>query len=198
MGPEGQSDDRATLPAQGGDAQRTGSPPCFRVTATSPENTQNIGSILGRLLRPGDLILLRGPLGAGKTCLAQGVVRGFGLRARVTSPSFTLANVYENPETRSCLYHLDLWRIKSAPEALGIGLDEYLEGPGPCIIEWPEIATSVLPNEHLQIRFTVHADARELEICGFGQRHRALLEKLRERLHHKGYKVEEETSAARD
>ena len=152
---------------------------CVSVVSSSPEETRRIGATLGRLLRPGDLVLLQGPLGAGKTCFTQGIARGFGFAGRVISPSFTLANVYESAEAGAPLYHLDLWRIKSPVEALGLGLDEYLDGAGPCVIEWPEIAESVLPYEFLRVRIEPRGESRCLELCAFGARPEALVHALR-------------------
>lgn len=116
--------------------------------------------------------------GSGKTCFTQGIARGFGFSGRVISPSFTLANVYEPEGDGRPLYHLDLWRIKSPVEALGLGLDEYLAGAGPCVIEWPEVAETVLPVDYLLVRIVPHGEARTLEICAVGDRPRALLAAL--------------------
>ena len=197
MGPDDRLDDQSPASVQTNHSEPSPEQHCLRLLAMSPEQTQQIGAVLGRFIAAGDLILLQGPLGAGKTCLTQGIVRGFGLDARVTSPSFTLANVYEAPSDGCPLYHLDLWRIKSAPEALGIGLDEYVEGPGPCVVEWPDVAADVLPSEYLRVRFEIVGEARRLEICAIGARPRVLLEQLRSALG-----VREETAggsgAARD
>jgi tRNA threonylcarbamoyladenosine biosynthesis protein TsaE len=179
MGPDDRFGEPPAARSEPGPAESPPGQECLWLTTTTPAQTQHVGAVLGRLLAPGDVILLQGPLGAGKTCLTQGIVRGFGLPARVTSPSFTLANVYEAPPGRCPLYHLDLWRIKSAPEALGIGLDEYLDGSGPCVIEWPEVAADVLPREYLRIRFEIVGETRRLEICAIGTRPRALLEQFR-------------------
>jgi tRNA threonylcarbamoyladenosine biosynthesis protein TsaE len=155
-------------------------PPCLTICTTSAEDTQLLGEELGRALRPGDLVLLQGPIGAGKTTLTQGIARGLGLDAYVTSPSFTLANVYQPTGAgRVPLYHLDLWRIKSPAEALGIGLDEYLDASGPCVIEWPDVAATVLPGDYLRIRIEPAGDARTFEVCPFGERPAALVEALR-------------------
>jgi tRNA threonylcarbamoyladenosine biosynthesis protein TsaE len=152
---------------------------CLAVVSASADETQQYGAVTGQLLRPGDLLLLQGPIGAGKTCFTQGLARGMGLSARVTSPSFTLANVYEPIGGGFPLYHLDLWRITSPLEALGIGLEEYLAAEGVCVVEWPDVAEVVLPDEHLLIRFTVVGDERVLEFDAAGARPRALLSDLR-------------------
>jgi len=158
-------------------------PPDLILTTGSADETQRIGETLGALLLPGDLVLLHGPLGAGKTTFTQGVARGMGLLSRVTSPSFTLANVYEPNGHGFSLNHLDLWRIKSPEEALGIGLDEYLSENAGCIVEWPDVAAPVFPGEQLRIRFTANSDARELTFRAAGRRPTQLLEALRGALH---------------
>ncbi|MGH2459656.1 MAG: tRNA (adenosine(37)-N6)-threonylcarbamoyltransferase complex ATPase subunit type 1 TsaE [Chloroflexota bacterium] len=155
---------------------RDGELPCRTLPSASAEETRRVGELLGRHLLPSDVILLQGPLGAGKTCLTQGIARGYGFRGRVISPSFTLANVYELDDGKPPLYHLDLWRIKSPVEALGLGLDEYLAGTGPCVIEWPEVAETVMPGAYLRVRIESVEDGRRIEICAVGGRPRSLLE----------------------
>ncbi len=160
-------------------SRSTGAVVPLSITTASAEETQALGEALGRLLQPGDLILLRGPIGAGKTTFTQGLARGLGLNARVTSPSFTLANVYEPEKGGFPLFHLDLWRIRSPLEALGIGLDEYLDGAGATVIEWPEVAEVVLPVEYLAIRFALAGDTRRrLALEPVGERPRQILARL--------------------
>lgn len=147
--------------------------------STRAEDTRTLGTILGRLLRRGDLVLLEGPLGAGKTTFTQGIARGMNLSAPVTSPSFTLANVYEPDGASSSLFHLDLWRITSPLEALGIGLEEYVSADGPCVIEWPEVAAEVLPPEVLRVVIERVGDTRRLTFDAVGERPTALLNQFR-------------------
>lgn len=147
----------------------------LRLTSNSPEQTQRLGERLGRVLEVGDLVLLQGSLGAGKTTFTQGIARGLGLSTPVTSPSFTLANVYEQPGADLPLFHLDLWRIKSPLEALGIGLDEYLSGEGACVIEWPDIAAEVLPADYLRVEIERVGDGRAFTFSPAGPRPSRLL-----------------------
>jgi tRNA threonylcarbamoyladenosine biosynthesis protein TsaE len=148
------------------------------VVAPTAEETTGLGEAVGRLARPGDLILLRGPIGAGKTTFTQGLARGMGIQARVTSPSFTLANVYDERRDAT-LYHLDLWRMRTPAEALGIGLEEYLSDAGVCVVEWPEIAEDVLPGEYVRIGFELAGESRRIELCPVGERPGALVAELR-------------------
>lgn len=110
-----------------------------------------MGSVLGRGLSPGDLILLFGELGAGKTTLVRGIARGVGYRGRVFSPTFALAHVYRgNPLT---LHHLDLYRLKEG-ETGELGLDELLADPrGAVVVEWPE-AAGRWPARRIEVRLS--------------------------------------------
>lgn len=166
----------------GRDSASLGLAPSLTFITRAPEETQRLGETVGRLLRPGDLVLLQGNLGAGKTTFTQGVARGMGLPGAVTSPSFTLANVYQPSGSGVPLYHLDLWRIKSPAEALGIGLDEYLSGEGPCVVEWPDVAAEVLPTDFLQVRIDHAGDTRHLTFIPFGARPAELVQALRDAL----------------
>jgi len=100
---------------------------------TSPEETERLGEALAPSLREGDVVSLRGPLGAGKTRFVGGLARGLAPGARVRSPTFTLVNEYPG---RITLVHLDLYRVEPA-DVEALGLDDYLEG-GALVVEWGE------------------------------------------------------------
>ena len=107
--------------------------------SNSPDETFLLGGRLGRELRGGDFVLLRGGLGAGKTLLAKGIVQALGFDVdEVTSPSFALVNLYKTNEHN--VYHIDLWRIdEKSDAAFAVGLDEILEDPRAIVmIEWAE------------------------------------------------------------
>ena len=106
-----------------------------------PEETQQVGRIIGEQARPGDVYLLTGPLGAGKTCLTQGIALGLGVPGHVRSPTFVLMTRYQG---RLTLHHMDLYRIGGPLEAWDLGLDEYLSGDGVCVIEWAGRAAEVV------------------------------------------------------
>ncbi len=114
----------------------------------SAAQTHRLGARLGELLQAGDVLLLEGDLGAGKTVFAQGVAEGLGIQDPVTSPTFTLIHEYEG---RLPLYHVDLYRLAGDPDAAAIGLEEYLWGEGVTLIEWPDRAGRLLPPERLTI-----------------------------------------------
>ncbi len=118
-----------------------GSESSYRVTTTlreavtdTPAQTEALGEQLGGRLRQGDLVLLQGELGAGKTTFVRGVARGCGSGAQVTSPSFQLVRVYPG---RLQLAHVDLYRLESSAELRDLGLDELLD-QGAVVVEWGE------------------------------------------------------------
>jgi tRNA threonylcarbamoyladenosine biosynthesis protein TsaE len=102
------------------------------VTTASPAETEELGRRLGERLAPGDVVLLNGELGAGKTTFVRGVARGVGSAAPVASPTFQLVRVYPGPLQ---LAHVDLYRIENSAELADLGLDE-LSGQGAVVVEW--------------------------------------------------------------
>ena len=121
-----------------------------------------LGQKLGELLREGDVIVLTGDLGAGKTQLTKGIARGMGVTDDVTSPTFTIQMVYEGEELP--LYHFDLYRLESADQLDDTGLFDALGSDGPCVIEWGERFLDQLGSERLDVclsRLDEQADAGE-------------------------------------
>ena len=129
-----------------------------------PEETQTIGQNIGETLKNGDVVALIGDLGAGKTCLTQGIARGIGIASHevVNSPSYTLINEYAGEIP---IYHIDLYRLQHHGEIVDLGLEEYLEGNGICIIEWADRMTNLLPTNRIQITITwVDESTRRIEL----------------------------------
>ena len=126
----------------------------------SPEETQALGEKLGKTLKQGDVIALIGDLGTGKTCLTQGIARGAGIASDeiVSSPSYILINEYSGMVP---IYHIDLYRLENSEEIAELGLSEYVEGDGICIIEWAERMAEALPDSCIKIHITL-ADANAL------------------------------------
>lgn len=120
-------------------------------TTASVEQTRALGEALASLARPGDLLLLAGDLGAGKTAFVQGFGRGLGVVERITSPTFTLVHVYDG---RLPIHHLDVYRLEQLSEALDLGLPEMLDEGGVVLIEWGEAILPVLPHDYLEVRLT--------------------------------------------
>jgi tRNA threonylcarbamoyladenosine biosynthesis protein TsaE len=123
-------------------------PATLSIQTGSPEATQQVGRIIGHQARPGDVYLLTGPLGAGKTCLTQGIAWGLGVAAHPRSPTFVLITRYQG---RLTLHHMDLYRISDPLEAWDLGLEEYLSGDGVCVIEWADQAEELFAGEALWI-----------------------------------------------
>ncbi len=149
-----------------------------RITSRSPAETIAIGCGLGKLLQPGDILCLRGGLGAGKTCFARGVAVGLGAdESRVSSPTFVLAQEYRG---RIPMYHLDLYRLGSAEEFEDAGLDEYIGGDGVAVIEWPDVYSPLLNMDRLTVEIgTTAVYGRELVLSPQGDRYRRILEEMR-------------------
>ncbi len=131
---------------------------------SSPEATRALGQGLGRRLSYGDVVLLHGDLGSGKTTLAQGILTGLGVTGPAPSPSFTLINEYQGETAAGDalrVYHLDLYRLRDDADFESIGLDDYLapEG-GISLIEWPERAASYFDDDFLLVEITPAGDDR--------------------------------------
>jgi tRNA threonylcarbamoyladenosine biosynthesis protein TsaE len=138
---------------------------------STPGATRRLGERIGRLLRAGDVVLLSGELGAGKTVLAQGIGRGLGVEAPIKSSSFVLVNEYDG---RLRLYHADLYRLEDPQQVAELALEE-LASDGVLVVEWPERAPHELPPDHVFVRIAYDgATGRTVAIEGSGERYREL------------------------
>jgi len=140
------------------------------VKTDSPEETEEVGKLLGMHLGPGDVISLIGELGSGKTCFTRGIAFGLGIGETVpiVSPTFTLINEYPG---KTPLFHFDLYRIEDKGRIFDLGYQEYFYGKGVAVIEWGEKATHLLPDEYCLILFSSAFDEkREIKIKGHGKR----------------------------
>lgn len=148
----------------------------FELSTAGEEETRDVGARLGRVLQKGDIVLLSGDLGTGKTCLTQGIGRGLGCAAPVNSPSFVLMNEYGGRET---LYHVDLYRIEDVEELDELGLWDYAER-GVLVIEWPERGAELLPGDGLiiELRYGDVDRQRRLRFLPRGPRGEALVRAL--------------------
>jgi tRNA threonylcarbamoyladenosine biosynthesis protein TsaE len=132
------------------------------IVSRSPEETRALAAELAARLNAGDVLALHGELGAGKTCFIQGVAAALNVEQPVSSPTYTLVNEYRG---RLPLYHIDLYRLRHAGDALNLGLDEYLEGEGITAIEWAERAEAALPARTIHVRLAHGDDERERVVC---------------------------------
>jgi tRNA threonylcarbamoyladenosine biosynthesis protein TsaE len=150
--------------------------PALDLISHSPQQTRNVGLHLGQVLRPGDVVLLFGEIGSGKTALTQGIAQGLQVATSVQSPTFTLVVEHEgiiDDQSPVTLYHLDLYRIEDTSEIETFGHEEYLDDPdGIVVIEWPERLGTMLPEEHLLITIEYLADTkRKLMFFARGDRY---------------------------
>ena len=149
----------------------------FDLLSASPEETQQIGIGLGELAEAGDVFLLIGALGAGKTCLTQGITWGLGIDDYARSPSFVIMRELAG---RLPLYHLDLFRLERTNEIEDLGLDDYFYGSGVCVVEWAERGLELLPAENLTIEISFRDDTeRLLRFSPHGERYQRLLSELK-------------------
>jgi tRNA threonylcarbamoyladenosine biosynthesis protein TsaE len=143
--------------------------------SASAAQTRRLGAALGALLQPGDMILLTGDLGAGKTTLTQGIGAGLGVLGVINSPTFTILKEYHG---RLALYHFDLYRIESPDEINALGFEDYFESDGVSVVEWAERGESETPDARplwpdgaLRVTLVNEAGvARALHIRTTGQR----------------------------
>lgn len=139
------------------------------IHSKSPQQTRDIGAALGVLLRAGDVVVLDGELGAGKTTFTQGLGRGLQIPEPITSPTFVLAR--ESQGQVGLLTHVDVYRLTSLVEWDDLDVD--IEG-GITVIEWGERIASALPEDRLTIRLVAEGDDRQLEILASGDRSRQI------------------------
>jgi tRNA threonylcarbamoyladenosine biosynthesis protein TsaE len=130
------------------------------------DDTRSLAAALAELVRPDDVVLLVGDLGAGKTAFAQGFAAGLGVSEHVTSPTFTLARSYDG---RLRMNHLDVYRLEHVNEAEDLGIAEIVDGGGVTLIEWGDVVLSALPADYLEVRLQiVDDDVRDLMLRTVG------------------------------
>lgn len=165
-------------------AQNATGAPRALLYSPSPEATRAAGRALAQAIRPGQVIALRGNLGAGKTTFVQGLAAGLGIRSDVTSPTFILVNEYHTPQ-HAHLIHVDTYRLGDGDaatvlEAEALGLEEILETPGAVIaVEWAERVAPLLPADHLLVSLENSGDeARTIHLAAYGPASAAALRAL--------------------
>ena len=144
----------------------------------SEAQTQRLGLRLGTLVEPGSVVLLEGTMGSGKTVFAQGVALGLEVKEQVTSPSYTLIKEYRSG--RLPLFHIDLYRIGSNDSLWSLGLEEYIDSDGICVIEWARKVRDFLPETWLLINIEIMTDTkRTLHFESEGDRFQRILQEYR-------------------
>jgi tRNA threonylcarbamoyladenosine biosynthesis protein TsaE len=141
----------------------------WRRYAASAKDTHAAGETFASLLRPGDIVLLSGPLGAGKTTFTQGVGRGLGVHDRVTSPTFILVRQHEcvNDLGITTLHHADVYRVGSLGEVDDLALGELVEESAVAVVEWGEIASELFGLDVINVSFVLDdGEGRTIEVEG--------------------------------
>ena len=149
------------------------------ISSASAEETFALGRVLGEALEEGDVVALVGELGAGKTCLTQGIACGLGVPDdyAVASPTFTLINEY--PGRRALLYHLDVYRLAGAQDLEDMGYEDYFYGKGVSVIEWSDKVREILPENALTVHMQYVDEARrEIVLEGHAVRPEMIIEAL--------------------
>ena len=145
----------------------------FKYQSEKEVDTLFLGEKIGDLAENGQIILLSGELGSGKTIMVKGIAEGLNIyKKNVTSPTYNLINEYKG---RLTLYHMDLYRLDRREELYDIGFEEYFSRGGIVVIEWPEIAKELIPPDYLYIKFKITDDSkRVLEIKARGNKGKRL------------------------
>jgi tRNA threonylcarbamoyladenosine biosynthesis protein TsaE len=156
----------------------------LEIISSSPQETEQIGSLLGKMLARGDIIALSGELGSGKTTLVKGLAQGMGFDSKeIVSPSFTLVNEYEGPLP---FFHIDLYRLGDERDLREIGYEEYLGEAGVAVIEWADRAPHAVPHESLWITLRYQdAERREIVMQAQGGRYEKMIEELKRKVYNK-------------
>jgi len=149
---------------------------CAEFCLADEAATLALGKSIANGLVPGMLIALHGPLGAGKTTLARGVLRGLGYEGRVKSPTYALVELYEL--SRLDLYHFDLYRFAQPEELIESGLQEAFDGSNVCIVEWAERAGSLLPVADLEVHLEMANGGRTARMTARTENGRLCLRQL--------------------
>ncbi len=153
----------------------------FEFFSRSPEQTRRLGSRIGSLLKPGDLICLSGDLGAGKTTFVQGIAHGWESVDTVSSPTFVIVNEYHR-KTGETLFHMDAYRLESSMDAFDLDLDRMLE-QGALLVEWAERIKDALPDNALWIKMNWMADEqRGLWFTATGPRSQVLMDEFKKKV----------------
>ncbi len=127
----------------------------IRASTTGPEQTRQLAAAIAELVKAGDVVLLAGELGAGKTCFTQGFGRALGIDETITSPTFTLMRPYDG---RLRLLHADVYRLEHLQEIVDLGISELVDDDAVAVIEWGDMAEPVLPADFLEVKITYADD----------------------------------------
>ena len=156
------------------------------IISHSSTQTQRLGVRLGELVSGGELLLLDGQLGTGKTTFTQGLAQGMGISEGINSPTFTLLKEYvgQAKPPRPALYHFDLYRLDDPEEILDLGFEDYFYGSGVCVVEWADKADLLWPSAYLRIRLKMLTETkRGLLFTAVGTRYCELLQQFQKKIY---------------
>ena len=155
----------------------------ININSNGPEDTMKIGNNLAALLSKGDLVVLTGELGSGKTKFVEGFLQNYNLQEEISSPTFTIINEYTTNDIS--IYHFDAYRLEDSDEFYAIGGEEYFE-KGICLIEWGELISDVLPNDYIHISINKDETDENKRVFNFkiqdNSKYIDILNKLKEEL----------------
>ena len=149
-----------------------------KLISHNEKETLDFGKTLASFLKKGDIVVLTGDLGSGKTKLTEGILTYYGLEDEISSPTFTIVNEYVKDNAK--IFHFDVYRLEDSSEFYAIGGEEYFEN-GICIIEWGEIIQDALSEDYIHIKFErndADENIRILNITSYGEKYDELLNKL--------------------
>lgn len=150
----------------------------MKLVSHSENETKEIAKKIAKELKNGDVIILSGDLGSGKTKFTEGFLSYYGLENEISSPTFTIVNEYKKGDIN--IYHFDVYRIEELDEFYAIGGEEYFS-KGICVIEWGEIIEQIVPKEHIKITFErnfENENVRTLNIEAYGKKYKEIISKL--------------------
>lgn len=150
----------------------------MKLVSHSENETKEIAKKIAKELKNGDVIILSGDLGSGKTKFTEGFLSYYGLENEISSPTFTIVNEYKKGDIN--IYHFDVYRIEELDEFYAIGGEEYFS-KGICVIEWGELIEQIVPKEHIKITFErnfENENVRTLNIEAYGKKYEEIISKL--------------------
>lgn len=147
----------------------------YKIISKNADETRKLASLIMSKLAVGDVVLLTGDLGAGKTTFVGGALASLGYKDHVISPTFNILKCYF--EVNPIVYHIDAYRLED--QNIDIGLEEYIEGNGVCFIEWPKFIEPLIPSRHLEVSLKrVDDNVREIEIIDKNDQYKEVMKAL--------------------
>ena len=147
----------------------------YKIISKNADETRKLASLIMSKLAVGDIVLLTGDLGAGKTTFVGGALASLGYKDHVISPTFNILKCYF--EVNPIVYHIDAYRLED--QNIDIGLEEYIEGNGVCFIEWPKFIEPLIPSRHLEVSLKrVDDNVREIEVIDDNDQYKEVMKAL--------------------